>query len=197
MLIRLAAFYAMPAACLNLTEAREIRAVILAGGKGRRLAALFLYRRGCAADAADCRHSYSERHPTGCCSWSTPRELLQHAVESFDAGNVLGAVVNASIIREAVTRTRMSITKQLHDQSMAVSDCIFFSLSVLLTASGEASMRFMGENLGLVIVLLSSQICLHLNGVGELLVDSRLQIFLQKILKSVGASSFWPLLCST
>jgi len=58
-------------------------------------------------------------------------------------------------------------------------------------------MRFMGEGLGLVIVLLSSQICLHLNVVGELLVDSKLQIFLQKILKSVGASSLWPLLCST
>ena len=52
----------------------------------------------------------------------------------------------------------------------------FFSLTVLLTArhfGGGAHMQFMGESLGLVIVLLSCQICFHLNGVDELLVDSK------------------------
>jgi exopolysaccharide biosynthesis polyprenyl glycosylphosphotransferase len=65
----------------------------------------------------------------------------------------------------------------------------FFSLVVLLAArhfSGGTHLQFMGESLGLVIVLLSCQICFHLNGVDELLVDSRPQIFIQKILKSVG-----------
>jgi exopolysaccharide biosynthesis polyprenyl glycosylphosphotransferase len=66
----------------------------------------------------------------------------------------------------------------------------FFSLSVLLAArhfGGGTHMQFMGESLGLVIVLLSCQICFHLNGVDELLVDSKPQIFIQKILKSAGA----------
>ena len=66
----------------------------------------------------------------------------------------------------------------------------FFSLTVLLAArhfSGGTHAQFMGESLGLVIVLLSCQICFHLNGVDELLVDSKPQIFLQKILKSAGA----------
>ena len=66
----------------------------------------------------------------------------------------------------------------------------FFSLTVLLAArhfGGGANMQFMGESLGLVIVLLSCQICFHLNGVDELLVDSKPQIFIQKILKSAGA----------
>src|SRR4051812_39988677 len=66
----------------------------------------------------------------------------------------------------------------------------FFSLAVLLAArhfSGATHLQFMGESLGLVIVLLSCQICFHLNGVDELLVDSRSQLFLQKILKSAGA----------
>jgi exopolysaccharide biosynthesis polyprenyl glycosylphosphotransferase len=65
----------------------------------------------------------------------------------------------------------------------------FFSLAVLLAArhfSGGAHLQFMGESLGLVIVLLSCQICFHLNGVDELLVDSKPQLFLQKILKSAG-----------
>jgi exopolysaccharide biosynthesis polyprenyl glycosylphosphotransferase len=44
----------------------------------------------------------------------------------------------------------------------------------------------MGESLGLVIVLLSCQICFHLNGVDELLVESKTQLFLQKLLKSAG-----------
>jgi exopolysaccharide biosynthesis polyprenyl glycosylphosphotransferase len=66
----------------------------------------------------------------------------------------------------------------------------FFSLAVLLAArhfSGGTNAQFMGESLGLVIVLLSCQICFHLNGVDDLLVDSKTQIFLQKILKSAGA----------
>jgi exopolysaccharide biosynthesis polyprenyl glycosylphosphotransferase len=66
----------------------------------------------------------------------------------------------------------------------------FFSLTVLLAArhfGGGAHVQFMGESLGLVIVLLSCQICFHLNGVDELLVDSKPQIFIQKVLKSAGA----------
>ena len=65
-----------------------------------------------------------------------------------------------------------------------------FSLAVLLAArhlSEGTHLQFMGESLGLVIVLLSCQICFHLNGVDELLVDSKTQIFLQKVLKSAGA----------
>src|SRR5262245_24379360 len=65
----------------------------------------------------------------------------------------------------------------------------FFSLAVLVGvrhASGEMDMQFMGESVGLVIVLLSCQICFHLNGVDELLVDSKPQLFIQKILKSAG-----------
>jgi len=45
----------------------------------------------------------------------------------------------------------------------------------------------MGESIGLVIVLLSCQICFHLNGIDELLIDSKPQVFIQKILKSAGA----------
>jgi exopolysaccharide biosynthesis polyprenyl glycosylphosphotransferase len=66
----------------------------------------------------------------------------------------------------------------------------FFSLAVLFAArhfSGGAHLQFMGESLGLVIVLLSCQICFHLNGVDELLVDSKPQVFIQRILKSAGA----------
>src|SRR5262245_55398997 len=66
----------------------------------------------------------------------------------------------------------------------------FFSLTALLAArhfGGGTHAQFMGESLGLVIVLLSCQICFHLNGVDELLVDSKPQLFLQKILKSAGA----------
>ena len=66
----------------------------------------------------------------------------------------------------------------------------FFSLAVLFAArhfSGGTHLRFMGESLGLVIVLLSCQICFHLNGVDELLVDSKPQVFIQRILKSAGA----------
>ncbi len=64
----------------------------------------------------------------------------------------------------------------------------FFSFGVLLAVQHAigGDTRFMGESLGLVVVLLSCQICFHLNGVDELLVDSKTQIFLQKILKSVG-----------
>jgi exopolysaccharide biosynthesis polyprenyl glycosylphosphotransferase len=65
----------------------------------------------------------------------------------------------------------------------------FFSLAVLVAArhiGGAMHMQFMGESLGLIIVLLSCQICFHLNGVDELLVDSKPQLFIQKILKSVG-----------
>jgi exopolysaccharide biosynthesis polyprenyl glycosylphosphotransferase len=69
----------------------------------------------------------------------------------------------------------------------------FFSLAVLLAAQrfgGGTHLQFMGESLGLVIVLLSCQICFHLYGVDELLVDSKPQIFLQKILKCAGAGLF-------
>jgi exopolysaccharide biosynthesis polyprenyl glycosylphosphotransferase len=68
----------------------------------------------------------------------------------------------------------------------------FFSLAVLLFArhAGGGHAQFMGESLGLVIVLLSCQICFHLNGVDELLVDSKPQIFIQRILKSAGAGLF-------
>jgi len=64
-----------------------------------------------------------------------------------------------------------------------------FSLAVLFAAqhfSGGSHLQFMGESIGLVIVLLSCQICFHLNGLDELLIDSKPQIFLQKILKSAG-----------
>src|SRR5437899_3079489 len=66
----------------------------------------------------------------------------------------------------------------------------FFSLGVLIAArhlAGAPGPQFMGESIGLVIVLLSCQICFHLNGVDELLVDSKPQVFIQKILKSAGA----------
>ena len=64
-----------------------------------------------------------------------------------------------------------------------------FSLGVLLGARhlAGAGAQFMGESIGLVIVLLSCQICFHLNGIDELLVDSKPQVFIQKILKSAGA----------
>jgi exopolysaccharide biosynthesis polyprenyl glycosylphosphotransferase len=65
-----------------------------------------------------------------------------------------------------------------------------FSLAALMAArhlGGGAGAQFMGESIGLVIVLLSCQICFHLNGIDELLVDSKPQIFIQKILKSAGA----------
>jgi len=65
-----------------------------------------------------------------------------------------------------------------------------FSLGVLMAArhfAGGAGAQFMGENIGVVIVLLSCQICFHLNGIDELLVDSKPQIFIQKILKSAVA----------
>src|SRR5712691_1570570 len=65
-----------------------------------------------------------------------------------------------------------------------------FSLTILMATrhlGGEAGARFMGESIGLVIVLLSCQICFHLNGIDEFLVDSKPQIFIQKILKYAGA----------
>src|SRR5947207_11694205 len=64
-----------------------------------------------------------------------------------------------------------------------------FSLSVLLGAEhlGGAGAQFMGDSIGLVIVLLSCQICFHLNGIDEVLVDSKPQVFIQKILKSAAA----------
>jgi exopolysaccharide biosynthesis polyprenyl glycosylphosphotransferase len=65
-----------------------------------------------------------------------------------------------------------------------------FSLAVLLATrhlGGEDGAQFMGESIGLVIVLLSCQICFHLNGIDEFLVDSKPQVFIQKILKSAGA----------
>src|SRR5437870_2609961 len=68
-----------------------------------------------------------------------------------------------------------------------------FSMAVLLAArhvTAGTHLQFLGESLGLVIVLLSCQICFHLNGVGELLVDSKPQLFIQRILKSAGAGLF-------
>ena len=65
-----------------------------------------------------------------------------------------------------------------------------FSLVVLVAARhamGRSHLEFMGESLGLVIVLLSCQICFHLNGVDELLADSKPQAFIRKTLKSAGA----------
>ena len=64
------------------------------------------------------------------------------------------------------------------------------SLTILMAARHlgiEAGTQFVGESIGLVIVLLSCQICFHLNGIDEFLVDSKLQIFIQKVLKSAGA----------
>lgn len=66
----------------------------------------------------------------------------------------------------------------------------FFSLAALLAGQrfvGGANAQFLGESLGLVIVLLSCQICFHLNGTDDLLLDSKFQPFLQRTLKSVGA----------
>src|SRR4029077_1011984 len=63
------------------------------------------------------------------------------------------------------------------------------SLAVLMATrhlGGEAGARFMGESIGLVIVLLSCQICFHLNGIDEFWIDSKPQVFIQKILKSGG-----------
>ncbi len=65
-----------------------------------------------------------------------------------------------------------------------------FSLAVLMAArhiGGGPSAQFMGESIGLVIVLLSCQICFHLNGIDDFLVDSKPQVFIQKVLKSAGA----------
>jgi sugar transferase (PEP-CTERM system associated) len=65
-----------------------------------------------------------------------------------------------------------------------------FSLAVLMATrhlGGGAGAQFMGESIGLVIVLLSCQICFHLNGIDEFLIDSKPQVFIQKILKSAGA----------
>src|SRR5215510_14595781 len=62
--------------------------------------------------------------------------------------------------------------------------------STLLWATGRVGSldtNFMGESLGLLVVLLSCQICFHLNGIDDLLVDSKPQVLLQKVLKSVGA----------
>lgn len=64
------------------------------------------------------------------------------------------------------------------------------SLGVLVAArhiGQQPGTWFVGESIGVIIVLLSCQICFHLNGVDELLIDSRPQIFLQKALKSLGA----------
>src|SRR4029077_5639788 len=64
-----------------------------------------------------------------------------------------------------------------------------FSLTILIAArhlGGEAGAQFMGERIGLVIVLLSCQICFHLNGIDEFWIDSKPQVFIQKILKSGG-----------
>jgi exopolysaccharide biosynthesis polyprenyl glycosylphosphotransferase len=68
-----------------------------------------------------------------------------------------------------------------------------FSLGVLAAVhhfTAASHLQFMGESLGLIIVLLSCQICFHLNRVDEVLVDSKPQIFLQKVLKSAGAGLF-------
>jgi lipopolysaccharide/colanic/teichoic acid biosynthesis glycosyltransferase len=64
-----------------------------------------------------------------------------------------------------------------------------FSLAVLFAARHfrGADVQFMGESLGLIIVLLSCQICFHLNGADELLVESKTQIFLQRALSAAGA----------
>jgi exopolysaccharide biosynthesis polyprenyl glycosylphosphotransferase len=64
------------------------------------------------------------------------------------------------------------------------------SLTVLLAArhfSAGTHAQLMRESLGVVIVLLSCQICFRLNGVDELLADSRPQIFPERMLKSAGA----------
>src|SRR5215831_20640691 len=97
------------------------------------------------------------------------------------------------IISVVAMRTRTSITRKLHESCMTkawvYSVASVFSLGVLLTArhlAGGNGAQFMGESLGLVIVLLSCQICFHLNGIDELLIDSEPQLFLQKILKSAG-----------
>ena len=65
-----------------------------------------------------------------------------------------------------------------------------FSLAVLMAArhlGAGTGTQFMGESIGLVIVLLSCQICFHLNGIDDFLVDSKPQVFIQKALKSAGA----------
>jgi exopolysaccharide biosynthesis polyprenyl glycosylphosphotransferase len=64
-----------------------------------------------------------------------------------------------------------------------------FSSTMIWAAGqvGSLDTHFMGESLGLLVVLLSCQICFHLNGIDDLLVDSKPQVFLQKVLKSVGA----------
>src|SRR5687767_8134162 len=101
----------------------------------------------------------------------------------------------------AATHTRMNITRRLRPSFRTYSNMrtmikfwlhsitLCLSLTVLLMArhvSGAAG-SFMGESIGLVIILLSCQVCFHLNGVDELLVDSKLQMLLRKALKSVGA----------
>src|ERR1041385_1709392 len=64
-----------------------------------------------------------------------------------------------------------------------------FSLTILIAVrylGGGAGARFMGESIGLVIVLLSCQICFHFGGIEEFWVDSKPQVFILKILKSGG-----------
>jgi exopolysaccharide biosynthesis polyprenyl glycosylphosphotransferase len=65
-----------------------------------------------------------------------------------------------------------------------------FSLTILMAVrhlGGEVGAQFMGESIGLVIVLLSCQICFHLDGIDEFMVDSKPQVFIQKILKSAAS----------
>ena len=60
-------------------------------------------------------------------------------------------------------------------------------LAAALRVGQQHGTPFAGESIGVIIVLLSCQICCHLNGVGELLVESRPQTFLQRALKPLGA----------
>ena len=65
-----------------------------------------------------------------------------------------------------------------------------FSLAVLMAAQHHsgAPESFMGESLGLLIVLLSCQICFHVNGIDEQLLNSKPQMRFPTILKSAGAA---------
>jgi exopolysaccharide biosynthesis polyprenyl glycosylphosphotransferase len=66
----------------------------------------------------------------------------------------------------------------------------FFSLAVLMAVHHHSGVPedFMGESVGLLIILLSCQICVHVNGIDELLLNSKPEMQFPTILKSAGVA---------
>src|SRR5262250_2353370 len=86
--------------------------------------------------------------------------------------------------------TRVGRTKDTMSRKAIYILVSFCCLALFVGAryiSGWIHAQFMGESLALVIVLLSCQVCFHLHGVDELLVDSKPQLFVQRMLRSAGA----------